>query len=285
MTPEERFKLDYKKQDDDVRHYSTTRSALTSFLMTVGLTLLAYYFSNSYPRGLWFFPAVGFLILTAAILVCGVFSFRTEKSWLHQRALWEWAKANSSQYPKIKSINPKEVWAEMAKDPMNYALIAVVIAIGIFFFVCNGHSGSDAQSSSAPTIDALAKSAENSSKASAESAKLAGTASNAAIDASRSATESAKSAGAAAEAARAAADQLRKAPPPAGQSPPTIGAQGISGVQRGLLLVGLDPGPIDGKEGRRTKKAAREFSKQAGIPFKGCQDGAFIDALDSRLKK
>jgi hypothetical protein len=280
VRPDELFKLDYKKQDDDVRHYSTTRSALTSFLMTVGLTLLAYYFSNSYPQGLWFLPTVGFLILTSALLVCGVFSFRTEKSWLHQQALWKWAKDGSPNYPQLGSIHSKQIWKAMAKDPMNYALAAVVIFIGIFF-ACQSRSTSDDKSSSAALS---AKAAENSATTAAQSAQLADAASKAAREASRRATESAKSAEIAAGAARTAADQLAKRPQPVVQSARPFGGQSVAELQRNLLLFGFDPGPVDGREGRRTRRAASEFCRQTGIPFKGCQDRALIDALDSRLR-
>ena len=140
LTDDERFKLEYKKLDDDIRHYSTTRSALTSFLMTVGLTLLAYNFNNSYPNRPFFLWITGLLVLLAAIYVCLEFSRRTERSLIHQKGLWDWSKNMTPPYPTRSEIlskaGPGAVFSEMIKDLMNVGLIVVVIAIVITFFVC-----------------------------------------------------------------------------------------------------------------------------------------------------
>src|SRR5690242_6309410 len=93
------FEIDYKRRDDDIRHYSTTRSALTSFLMTVGLGLLSYYFSNSYPERPRFLWITGFTLLAAALCACFVFSWRTERSALFRKALWDWATGKLPDYP------------------------------------------------------------------------------------------------------------------------------------------------------------------------------------------
>jgi hypothetical protein len=142
----ERFQLEYKKHDDDIRHYSTTRSALTSFLMTVGLTLLAYNFSNSYPSHPWFFPVAGFAVLFSAVYACFTFSYRTERSKLHLKALWDWATGQADpkypaypdQYPKFDSPKgelKKEIYKKMRKDGMNPALIVVVFIIAAVFLL------------------------------------------------------------------------------------------------------------------------------------------------------
>jgi ABC-type multidrug transport system permease subunit len=140
VSDEERFKLEYKKLDDDIRHYSTTRSALTSFLMTVGLTLLAYSFSNSYPSHPSFLWITGLLVLSAAIYVCLEFSRRTERSLIHQKELWEWSKKMSPPYPSrshlLRRAGRRAVLAGMIGDAMNAGLIVAVILIVVIFFFC-----------------------------------------------------------------------------------------------------------------------------------------------------
>lgn len=140
----ELFLLEYRDVADSIRHYSTTRSALTSFLMTVGLTLLANYFSSSFPGNPRFFSIMGFIVLIAALFVCLVFSWRTERSAIHLKALWDWATAKRSDYPsrtRYKDLSAPEkgkIWAEVRGDWMNGALIIVIIAIAstFLFFAC-----------------------------------------------------------------------------------------------------------------------------------------------------
>ncbi len=43
ISDDERFKIEYSEVADFIRHYSTVRSALTSFLVTVGLAAFATY--------------------------------------------------------------------------------------------------------------------------------------------------------------------------------------------------------------------------------------------------
>jgi len=140
LADEERFKLEYKKLDDDIRHYSTTRSALTSFLMTVGLTLLAYSFSNGYPDHPRFLWLTGLLILCAAVYVCLEFSRRTERSLIHQKGLWDWSKTMASPYPTrseiLRRAGRRAVLARMFSDLMNIGLILVLILIVVIFFLC-----------------------------------------------------------------------------------------------------------------------------------------------------
>jgi hypothetical protein len=140
VSDEERFKLEYKKLDDDIRHYSTTRSALTSFLMTVGLTLLAYSFSNSYPGHPAFLWITGLIVLAAAVYVCLEFSRRTERSLIHQKELWEWSKTMAAPYPTRSEVlqrsGRRAVLARMIGDRINAGLIMAVILIVVVFFFC-----------------------------------------------------------------------------------------------------------------------------------------------------
>ncbi len=43
----------------------------------------------------------------------------------------------------------------------------------------------------------------------------------------------------------------------------------ISDVQRALTRAGLDPGPIDGKAGKKTKAAIKEFQQRNGLTADG----------------
>ena len=50
-------------------------------------------------------------------------------------------------------------------------------------------------------------------------------------------------------------------------------------VQRALGAAGLDPGPIDGRNGRKTTAAIKEFQKAHGLAPTGMADGKTWDEL------
>ncbi len=50
-------------------------------------------------------------------------------------------------------------------------------------------------------------------------------------------------------------------------------------LQRGLMALGYDPGPVDGKVGPETRKAIRAFQKRAGKPADGYADQALLEAV------
>lgn len=56
----------------------------------------------------------------------------------------------------------------------------------------------------------------------------------------------------------------------AGKSP-IIHVKGVSvaDIQRALARAGLDPGPVDGKAGKKTKKAIRAFQRSHHLPVDG----------------
>ena len=141
LNDEARFRIEYRKFDEDIRHFSTTRSALTTFLLTIGLGLLASHFSKDHPGHPVYFPILGFVVLGAAVLACIVFSWRTERSALYLNELWNWAKDNTKPYPewkRHKDLNrdeKKKVWDRMWADSMNKALIAVIIIIVAVFLI------------------------------------------------------------------------------------------------------------------------------------------------------
>lgn len=43
----------------------------------------------------------------------------------------------------------------------------------------------------------------------------------------------------------------------------------VSDVQRALVRAGYDPGPVDGKAGKRTKSAIKEFQRRNGLTADG----------------
>jgi len=136
LTEKERFPIEYKDAADNIRHYSTTRSALTSFLMTVGLTTLAYYFN--FPAHPLFLPITGIVVLMAAVFVCLTFSYRTERNIIHLKALWKWAIGEERNYPKLErpsKVLLKRIYAEMWYDAMNVGLILVILVIILTFLV------------------------------------------------------------------------------------------------------------------------------------------------------
>lgn len=142
---QELFQLDYKDSGDLVRHYSTTRSALTTFLLTVSLISFQAYIRN--PKTGEFFVPVAYILLFASTMVCLYFSYQTVAIQRHQSALWRWTKMgrpgevlpNRSASRKLKVVFPG-----MVTDPMNYLLIAIVISTILFFnYRLVGDFGSD----------------------------------------------------------------------------------------------------------------------------------------------
>jgi hypothetical protein len=159
------FSVEYKKRDDDARHYSNIRSALTSFLITVGLTLLSAYFSKDHVGNRAFFMYTGFTVLLAAVASCLVFSWRTQRSAYHMRELWHWVtlktKVNGGSlchehYPDWRKSLPisewRKLWWRMAKDAMNWALILAVGAIATAFYAFADHSDTVSQHCAHQTV-------------------------------------------------------------------------------------------------------------------------------------
>ena len=50
-------------------------------------------------------------------------------------------------------------------------------------------------------------------------------------------------------------------------------------LQRKLMALGLDPGPVDGKVGPETRKAIRAFQKRAGKPADGYANHNLLEAV------
>lgn len=56
-------------------------------------------------------------------------------------------------------------------------------------------------------------------------------------------------------------------------------AKDIQALQKRLAAMGLNPGPIDGKLGARTREAVRSAQMQVGLPADGWPDSALLGAL------
>ena len=93
----DRYKLEYVEVANLRRHYSSVRSGLSTFCITVSLAALASYFSQA-SRPL-FLAFVGGFMLLAALLACLIFSYRSERANLYLRELWYWFEGASKNPP------------------------------------------------------------------------------------------------------------------------------------------------------------------------------------------
>src|SRR5262245_24209529 len=62
-------------------------------------------------------------------------------------------------------------------------------------------------------------------------------------------------------------------------APATLNDDGVRRVQQGVGKKGIDPGPIDGIFGPRTKEAVRRFQDRYGIKSTGEVDNQTLFAL------
>ena len=113
-------RMAYSEYGSQIRHFSTVRSALTTFLVTAGMTALAGYIDKQYPFLYW----AGLIFAAAAVIVCGWFSMLTEKHVLLYKGAWN----------QIKGAAPggETTFGRMAIDPMNWLLI--LAAAGFMWF-------------------------------------------------------------------------------------------------------------------------------------------------------
>jgi hypothetical protein len=134
LDPADRFKLHYTDLSDTVRHFSTIRSTLTVFLLTAGIAALGAHFEGKMLTHYTVLAAMIFFGM--ALFVCLVFSYRTEKYVLRIKALWRWSTdglPRGEPYPEIgaNTDDPCRIARNMAADVMNWALLVLLILIGI----------------------------------------------------------------------------------------------------------------------------------------------------------
>src|SRR4051794_4933824 len=83
---DEKLRMAYKEYSDEMRHFSTVRSGLTTFLVTVSLAALSAYFNKSQSHPFLVAAALAFGVI--AIAVCVEFSRPTSKAYLRRRRIW-----------------------------------------------------------------------------------------------------------------------------------------------------------------------------------------------------
>ena len=122
--PPETLRLIYKEYGDQIRHFSTVRSALTTFLLTVSLASFAAYFNRTQTHP--FLITAGLIFLLTAVFTCLTFSFRTEKAVIRFKEIWKYLNydkpINCNKIP-IHDPTLTEIWARMLKDQMNWLII------------------------------------------------------------------------------------------------------------------------------------------------------------------
>jgi hypothetical protein len=123
----------YKEYSDEMRHFSTVRSALTTFLVTVSLAAFSAYFNKSQSHP--FLVAAALVFALAAIAVCLEFSRRTSKALLRRRRIWKHFTGEATvtqledpDYPGKWQILGKMVW-----DPTNSILLIGLALIVLAF--------------------------------------------------------------------------------------------------------------------------------------------------------
>lgn len=136
----DRYKLEYKELGDTIRHFSTVRASLTTFLFAAGLTVFAV--MTRVDHGGIYLLGTGLLFIGVAVFVCLSFSQRTETHVLRQIALRDWSHdPGRTPYPGSYATNDsgrpawwwekqdEEVRRRMQKDPLNRLLFVLVGAV------------------------------------------------------------------------------------------------------------------------------------------------------------
>ena len=125
----------YKEYGDQTRHFSTVRSALTTFLLTVSVTAFAAYFDRT--KSSYFLIVAGFTALIAGVIVCRSFSYETEKAVLRYTHAW---KVIEGKIPLGETLlhDPPEadVKKRVNEDKMNLLLSGAAAVVAVAFIVC-----------------------------------------------------------------------------------------------------------------------------------------------------
>lgn len=134
-----RYELEYKEVRDHVRHFSNVRSALTTFLMTVGLAAFAAHVTAECSvKNLNYLKLAGTTTLAMSVMTCIIFSYRTEYWNEYSKTLWKCMRGSSNSKPTgVMSKNAVckcDVVEGMIKDPMNWVLIITIAIVSNGFF-------------------------------------------------------------------------------------------------------------------------------------------------------
>lgn len=127
------LRMAYKEYGDEMRHFSTVRSTLTAFLMTVSLAAGSAYFNKSQSHPFLIVAATVFAV--AAVAVCIEFSRRTSKSYLRRKRIWD----HLAKGKLVRTLDetgfpsPLATLGTMAKDSTNYFLLIGLGALVLAF--------------------------------------------------------------------------------------------------------------------------------------------------------
>jgi hypothetical protein len=122
----------YSETGNEIRHYSSIRSALTVFLLTVSLTAFSTYFDRPQPH--LFLLFAGFLALIAACFACIHFSRRTEKTVIRYARIWDHLTGQRlMSADEIQGSKERRGIAQrMCQDWMNRLLVfATLLIVGV----------------------------------------------------------------------------------------------------------------------------------------------------------
>ena len=132
-TPDAKARYDaaraaYSEYGSQIRHFSTTRSALTVFLVTAGMTALAAYLDK---RFLFLFVA-SVVFAGASLCVCLWFSYLTEKHVLRYKDIWNLLNGKPSEAKLENLTYDPGIFAPITRmllhDAMNWLLLVPVVA-------------------------------------------------------------------------------------------------------------------------------------------------------------
>lgn len=137
---------------DFIRHFSSVRYALVSFLFAVGLAAFSGYFSLYFQTMTKpsFLIVAGHVVMVGALVASLRFSWETERAHLYLTLVWDWLRGEGNGEPpgwksfgksqknenqeKQKEIS-KNMAKNMVKDWLNWLLvIGVGVILGFFWY-------------------------------------------------------------------------------------------------------------------------------------------------------
>ncbi len=124
----------YTEYGNEIRHYSTIRTSLTTFLITVSLTAFGTYLGkdNHSP----FLVAAGLIFSLAAICACLYFSYRSEKvvmRYTRAREAFVTVPDDTTSVTFSDQVNGRDIRSRMWEDPMNWLLVLGDILLIVCF--------------------------------------------------------------------------------------------------------------------------------------------------------